>query len=67
MVSETTRGIMKATPGNTRPQTVPGKLIETFADGFGIMRDARTAKPQSFRTGDDRLAFNWATNLEQME
>ena len=26
--------------------------FEPFSDGFGIMRDAQTATPQSFRTGD---------------
>ena len=26
--------------------------FEPFSDGFGIMREAQTAKPQSFRTGD---------------
>ena len=40
--------------------------FEPFADGFGLTRDARTAKPQSFRTGDGRFAFNLATNLAQM-
>ncbi len=44
-VSETTRGTKKATPTNARPKTVPGKLTETIDDGFGIMRDAHTAKP----------------------
>ena len=40
--------------------------FEPFSDGFGIMRDAQTAKPQSFRTGDGWFAFNLATNLAQM-
>ena len=39
---------------------------EPYDDGFGIMRDAQTAKPQSFRTGDGWFAFNLATNLAQM-
>ena len=26
--------------------------FEPFSDGLGLMRDAQTAKPQSFRTGD---------------
>ena len=29
---------------------------EPFADGFEVMRDAQTAKPQSFRTGDGWFA-----------
>lgn len=53
--------------GQHEAQAVPGKLIETFDGGFGIMRDARTAKPQNFRTGDDRFTFNLTTNLAEME
>ena len=30
---------------------------EPFADGFGIMREAQTVRPQSFRTGDGWLAY----------
>ena len=41
--------------------------FEPFDDGFGLMRDAQTAKPQSFRTGDGWFTFNLATNLAQME
>ena len=40
---------------------------EPFADGFGVMRDAQTAKPQSFKTGDGWFAYNLAANLAQME
>ena len=40
--------------------------FEPFDDGFGIMRDAQTAKPQSFRTGNGWFAYNLATNLAQM-
>ena len=40
--------------------------FEPYDDGFGLMRDAQTAKPQSFRTGDGWFAFNLATNLAQM-
>ena len=47
----------------TAPKTVPGKLTETIDDGFGLMRDAQTAKPQSFRTGDGWFALN----LTQMQ
>ena len=27
--------------------------FDPYQGGFGIMRDAQTAKPQTFRTGDD--------------
>ena len=30
------------------------------------MRDAQTAKPQMFRTGDGWFAYNLAVNLAQM-
>ena len=40
--------------------------FEPFSDGFGIMREAQTAKPQSFRTGDGWFAYNLAVNLAQM-
>ena len=40
--------------------------FEPFSDGLGIMRDAQTAKPQSFRTGDGWFAYNLAVNLTQM-
>ena len=30
--------------------------FEPFSDGSGIMRDAQTARPQTFRTGDGRFA-----------
>ena len=40
--------------------------FEPFSDSFGIMRDAHTAKPQSFRTGDGWFAYNLAVNLAQM-
>ena len=37
-----------------------------YQDGFGIMRDAQTAKPQAFRTGDGWFPYNLAANLAQM-
>ncbi len=40
--------------------------FEPFSDGFEIMRDAQTAKPQAFRTGDGWFAYNLAVNLAQM-
>ena len=40
--------------------------FEPFSDGFGIMRDAQTANPQTFRTGDGWSAYNLAANLARM-
>ena len=40
--------------------------FEPFSDGLGIMRNAQTAKTQSFRTGDGWFAYNLAVNLAQM-
>ena len=40
--------------------------FEPFSDGFGIMRDAQTARPQTFRTGDGWFPYNLAANLAQM-
>ena len=31
------------------------------------MRDAQTAKPQTFRTGDDWFPYNLAANLAQIQ
>ena len=39
--------------------------FEPHDDGFGIMRDAQTAKPQAFRTGDGWFVYNLAANLAQ--
>ena len=41
--------------------------FEPYADGLGIMRDAQTAKPQTFRTGDGWFAYNLAANLAQIQ
>ena len=37
--------------------------FEPYTDGIGIMRDAQTAKPQSFATGDGWFIYNLVTNL----
>ncbi|HQW86819.1 MAG TPA: hypothetical protein PLH93_06525 [Flavobacteriales bacterium] len=37
-----------------------------FDDGFGFVRDARTAKPQVFRTGDGWFAHNLVVNLGRL-
>ena len=39
--------------------------FEPYNDGIGIMRDAQTAKPQVFRTGDGWFIYNLVTNLAQ--
>ena len=41
--------------------------FEPFSDGFGIMRDAQTARPQAFRTGDGWFPYNLAANLAQTQ
>ena len=41
--------------------------FDPYNGGFGIMRDAQTAKPQTFRTGDGWFAYNLATNLAQVQ
>ena len=40
--------------------------FDPFSDGFGIMRDSQTAKPQTFRTGDGWFAYNLVTNLAHL-
>lgn len=40
--------------------------FEQFNDGFGIVRDALTAKPQSFDTGDGWFVYNLVVNLARM-
>lgn len=39
----------------------------TFDDGVGLIRDAQTAKPQIFKTGDGWFTYNLVTNLAQLE
>ena len=41
--------------------------FDPYDDGFGVMRDAQTAKPQTFRTGDGWFPYNLVTNLAQMQ
>ena len=40
--------------------------FEPYSDGLGIMREAQTAKPQTFVTGDGWFVYNLAVNLAQM-
>ena len=56
---------------NSGEAEVPGEVrrimtLEPYADGLGIMRDAQTAKPQSFVTGDGWFVYNLAVNLAEM-
>ena len=37
--------------------------FEPYSDGLGIMRDAQSAKPQSFVTGDGWFVYNQAATL----
>ncbi len=39
--------------------------FEPYEDGIGVMRDAQTAKPQNFLTGDGWFIYNLVTNLAQ--
>ena len=40
--------------------------FDPYEDGLGIMRDAQTAKPQTFITGDGWFVYNLGVNLAQM-
>lgn len=39
--------------------------FDPYSDGIGVMRDAQTAKPQTFQTGDGWFIYNLVTNLAQ--
>ena len=41
--------------------------FDPYEDGFGIMRDAQTAKPQAFQTRDGWSAHNLAANLAELQ
>ena len=41
--------------------------FDSFDDGFGIMPDAQSARPQAFRTGDGWFPYNLAVNLSQIQ
>lgn len=52
--------------GPSKSLRVPySKIISflPFSDGFGILRDASTAKPQIFVTGDGWFSYNLVANL----
>lgn len=38
-----------------------------FDDGVGVVRDAQSAKPQIFKTGDGWFTYNLVTNLAQFD
>lgn len=40
--------------------------FEPFSDGIGLQRDAQSAKPQSFETGDGWFTYNLISNLAQL-
>lgn len=40
--------------------------FQPFSDGVGVIRDAATAKPQIFVTGDGWFSYNLAANLAQL-
>jgi hypothetical protein len=41
--------------------------FQPFSDGIGIIRDASSAKPQIFITGDGWFTYNLVTNLAHLE
>ena len=41
--------------------------FDAYADGIGIMREAASAKPQTFKTGDGWFIYNLVTTLAQGE
>lgn len=55
--------------GTSKSLRVPYSKVVSFlpfSDGFGILRDAATAKPQIFVTGDGWFSYNLVTNLAQL-
>ncbi len=69
------RGLMGITTkhiyfaGNSKRFRIPYRKIVTFdpySDGIGVQRDAQTAKPQLFITGDGWFTYNLVVNLAQM-
>ena len=70
MLGLTTRHIHLHLSGSRKKFRVRYDRIVSFdpyADGLGIMRDAQTAKPQTFITGDGWFVYNLAVNLAQVQ
>lgn len=40
--------------------------FDAFSDGIGVMREAQSAKPQTFRTGDGWFTYNLVSSLAQL-
>lgn len=40
--------------------------FEPYCDGVGLQRDAATAKPQAFKTGDGWFTYNLIRNLAHL-
>jgi len=55
--------------GGQKAFRVPYQKIVSFtpySDGFGLQRDAQTAKPQSFVVGDGWFVYNLVVNLSKL-
>ena len=55
--------------GSQKSFRVPYQKIVSFIpynDGFGLQRDAQTAKPQSFVVGDGWFVYNLVANLAKL-
>lgn len=55
--------------GSTKSFRTPySKIVsfEPYSDGIGIMRDAASAKPQTFTTGSGWFVYNLVSNLSQL-
>lgn len=55
--------------GSAKSTRIPYTKIvsfEPFSDGIGVMRDAATAKAQTFVTGDGWFTYNLVTNLAKL-
>ena len=68
LVAFTNKHIYFAGPA-TSLRVAYSKIVsfQPFSDGLGIVRDAASAKPQIFVTGDGWFSYNLAMNLAQMQ
>ena len=55
-------------PVMTKPVARHERIVSftPYTDGIGVQRDALTAKPQSFVTGDGWFTYNLVTNLAKL-